>query len=270
MHRLRSFLYFLRTLIQQRYVIKKLVARDFQKKYLGSYLGLPWAFLQPSAYIITIWFVFSIGLRVGTIDGEIPFLPWLICGMVPWLFMSDSISSSTGSLLEYSFLIKQMDFRVGMIPLIKISNALIIHFFLVLFMIVLVVLNGFYPTIFWLQLPYYMLASVFFLIGLGWLTSSLIVFIRDVKQTVSVLLTLMFWLTPIIWSHTMLSGKARYLVNLNPIFYITNGYRETLITGQWFFDQPKLAIYFWFVAMFFFVFGAYVFQRLKPHFADVM
>lgn len=270
MHKIKSFLFFLKTINQQRYVIKKLVARDFQKKYLGSYLGLPWAFLQPAAYVLTIWFVFSVGLRVGAIEEGIPFLPWLLCGMVPWLFMSESINSTTGSLLEYTFLIKQLNFRVGIIPLIKIVNALIIHFFLLLIMILIVLLHGFKPTIYWIQLPYYLFASLIFLIGLGWLSSAMIVFVRDTRQIVNVMLTLIFWLTPIIWSHTMLQGRARLLADLNPLFYITNGYRDTFINGKWFFEQSTLTIFYWAISLLFFVGGAHIFQKLKPHFADVL
>ncbi len=270
MHKLKSFYYFIKVLFQQRYIIQKLVVRDFQKKYLGSYLGLPWAFLQPAAIIFVLWLVVTIGLRGGMVGEGIPFLPWFICGIVPWFFISESINSSSNSLLSYAFLIKQMYFRVGMIPLISIITALIIHLFLVLVMIIFVLAFGFHPNIYWIQLPYYMLGSILLLIGTGWLTSALMVFVRDMKQAISITLTLFFWLTPIIWPHTNLTGKMRYMVDLNPFFYITNGYRETFITQEWFFENTWLTIYFWVFVMVMFVSGALVFQRLKPHFADVL
>lgn len=270
MQRIKAFIYFLRTLVQQRYVIKKLVQRDFRKKYLGSYLGLPWAFIQPAAIILVLWLVVTIGLRGGEVGEGIPFLPWFICGIIPWFFISESINASSGSLLSYSFLIKQMYFRVGMIPLIPIITAMIIHLFLVLVMILFMLAYGFYPSWYWLQLPYYLMGSLLLLIGMGWLASSVLVFVRDVQQTISILLTLFFWLTPIIWPHTNVAGRMRYIVDLNPFFYITNGYRETFITGGWFFENPLLSIYFWLVSLVFFIAGAYVFQRLKPHFADVL
>ncbi len=270
MHKLKAFLYFLKMIWQQRYIIKKLVQRDFSKKYLGSYLGLPWAFIEPAAIIFALWIVVTIGLRGGSVGDGIPFLPWFICGMIPWFFIRDSINTASGSLLAFAFLIKQMYFRVGVIPLITIITALIIHIFLVLVMIVFMFAYGFFPTWYWLQLPYYMIGSLFLLIGVGWLSSSLLVFVRDIRQTINIFITLMFWLTPIIWPHTNLSGRMRYMVDLNPFFYITNGYRETFITGQWFFENTMLTIYFWAVAIGFFVVGAYVFQRLKPHFADVL
>ena len=267
---IKNFYYFNKVLFQQRYIIQKLVARDFQKKYLASYLGLPWAFLQPFSIILVLWFVVSIGLRRGeSVDG-IVFLPWFIAGIIPWFFIKESLQNASSSLIDYSFLIKKMYFRVGMIPLIRITTALIIHLFLIAVLIIFVVASGFYPTIYWLQIPYYLIGSLVLLVGLGWFTSALMVFVRDVKQTLEVLLTLLFWITPIIWPHTRLTGKMRLLVDLNPFFYITNGYRETFINGKWFFENLNLTLYFWFVAVFFFLAGAYIFQKLKPHFADVL
>lgn len=257
-------------MLQQRYIIQKLVIRDFKKKYLSTYLGIFWAFVQPMSIILVLWFVVSIGLRGGGPRDGVPFLPWFISGMVPWFFIRDSLSSSANSLISYSFLIKKMYFRVGMIPLISIFTALLTHGFMILVLIAFVVSFGFYPTIYWLQLPYYLLGTLVLLMGLGWFLSALMVFVRDVKQTLDVLLTLFFWLTPLIWPHARLEGNMRYIIDLNPFFYLTNGYRETFLQGKWFFENPNLTLYFWFVALFFFVTGAFIFQKLKPHFADVL
>jgi|LSQX01.1.fsa_nt_gb lipopolysaccharide transport system permease protein/teichoic acid transport system permease protein len=270
LHNIKAFLYFLKTIYQQKYIIKKLVIRDFQKKYLGSYLGLPWAFLQPAAYILSLWFVFSIGLRGGEARDGAPFLFWLMAGIIPWFFISESINNSSTSLLSFAFLIKQMHFRVGIIPFITIFTALIIHLFMVLILMIFSVGYGFYPTIYWLQLPYYLTGAILFLTGLGWLTSSILIFVRDVQKIITVLLTLLFWTTPIFWPHTSVTGKMRLVVDLNPVFYITNGYRETFINQKWFFENINLTIYFWALTAVLFVSGAIIFQRLKPHFADVL
>lgn len=265
----QNFYYFNKVIFQQRYIIQKLVVRDFKKKYLSTYLGMVWAFINPLAYILTIWFVVSIGLRAGERAG-FPLLPWLISGMIPWFFIRDSLSQCSGSLVEYSFLIKKMYFRVGIIPIIKLFTVLIIHLFLIIVLSIILILFGYYPSIHWIQIFYYLICSMVLLVGLGWFTSALLVFVRDIKQTIDVFTTLFFWLTPIIWPHHGVAGKMRYLIDLNPFFYITNGYREALLEQKWFFEQINLTIYFWFVALFFFAFGAFVFQRLKPHFADVL
>ena len=270
MKHLTHFYYFIKVILQQRYIIQKLVVRDFQKKYLGSYLGLPWAFLQPLSIVLVLWFVVSIGLRGGDIGDGIPFLPWFISGMIPWFFIKDGINNSSNSLIDYSFLIKKMYFRVGVIPIIKIITDLIIHLFLLIVLLIFVVAFGFYPTIYWIQIPYLLISTLVLLIGVGWFASALLVFVRDIKQTLDVILTLSFWLTPIIWPHHRLEGNMRYLVDLNPFFYLTNGYREALVEGKWIFENINLTIYYWCVSIFFFLAGAFIFQKLKPHFADVL
>jgi ABC-type polysaccharide/polyol phosphate export permease len=186
------------------------------------------------------------------------------------VFISECINTSSKSLLSYSFLIKQLYFRVGVIPLITIITALIIHLFMVVVLIILLLSYGHMPTIYWIQFPYYLFGAVILLVGFGWLSSAILVFVRDMQQTISIFLTLFFWLTPIIWQHSNLQGRMRLFVDLNPFFYITNGYRETFITNEWFFNNLGLTIYFWGFAFILFLSGALVFQKLKPHFADVL
>ena len=93
-----------------------LVKRDFQNKYFASYIGLPWAFIQPAMSMLVIWFAMTYGLKVGKMDSGLPFVPWFICGMIPWLFIAETIISSSGSLIEYSSLIKKTTFKIAVIP----------------------------------------------------------------------------------------------------------------------------------------------------------
>jgi lipopolysaccharide transport system permease protein len=267
---LKGFFYFLLTIYRQKYAIGQLIKRDFQNKYLGSYLGLPWAFIQPGIIILVIWFAFTFGFKLKAIDGGIPFVPWLICGMIPWLFISESIGTSTGSLIEYSYLIKKTSFKVGAIPLIKILTGLIIHFFFIGVIAVTAVAYGYYPSIYWLQIIYFLFATVVLLAGLGWLISSVTVFVRDIGHIISAGISITFWLTPIIWPYSMLSGNTKYIALFNPFFYITEGYRYTFLQKAWMFQNIEMTIYFWVVTGIIFIAGALVFKRLMPHFADVL
>lgn len=270
MKHIKHFYFFLKVIFRQRYVIGKLVTSDFQKKYLATYLGLPWAFIQPAAIIAVIWFVVSIGLRGTDLADGTPFFPWFVCGMVPWFFMRDAIAGASNSLIEFAFLIKKMHFRLGIIPVIKILTTTIIHLFMVVVLLVITAIHGYSIDIYAIQLPYYMFSALIFVTGLGWLTSSLVVFVRDLRQSIDVLLTLLFWLTPILWSHTMLKDNAILAVKLNPLHYVIDGYRQALIHKTWFFDDIVSTIYFWSITILLFVAGAIIFTRLKPHFADVL
>ncbi|NQV02706.1 MAG: ABC transporter permease [Bacteroidia bacterium] len=270
MKTLRSFLSFLYALYQQKYVIGQLVKRDFQNKYLASYIGLPWAFIQPGATILVMWFAFTYGLKINVMDGGIPFVPWLICGLIPWFFISDTLTSSSNSLIEYSYLIKKTSFKVAIIPFIKIFTGLIIHLFFIGVIAILVMAYGFYPNIYWLQIFYLVIATFTLLTGIGWLISSINVFVRDVGPMVNVVISIMFWATPIIWPYSMLSGNMKYFALFNPFFYITEGYRYIFLQKTWIFQNIEMTIYFWVITAFVFVLGALVFKRLSPHFADVL
>jgi ABC-type polysaccharide/polyol phosphate export permease len=160
---------------------------------------------------------------------------------------------------------------VGMIPFIKILSGLLVHLILILFVIALLVL--FYdinPTIYWLQIFYYQFVLLFLLSGISWFVSSVNVFIKDMAHIVNIIVTMLFWATPIIWPFSMLHGNYRYIALLNPFFYITEGYRYTFIEQRWFFEFTEMNLFFWTVSIAIFILGALTFQKLKPDFGDVL
>lgn len=97
-------------LIQNRHLIFELSKNDFKTKYAGSYLGIVWAFVQPIVTVLVYWFVFEIGLRSGSV-GDTPFVLWMVAGLVPWFFFSDTLNSGTNALIEYSYLVKKLYLR---------------------------------------------------------------------------------------------------------------------------------------------------------------
>jgi lipopolysaccharide transport system permease protein/teichoic acid transport system permease protein len=126
------------------------------------------------------------------------------------------------------------------------------------------------PTIYWLQLPFYMLCSIVLLLGLSWLTSAIRVFVKDVGQIIAVLMQIGFWATPIFWSIDMIPASYQWILKLNPAFYIVDGYRNTFIYGSWFWEHQNITLYYSGLTLFCLVFGAIVFKRLRPHFGDVL
>ncbi len=267
---IKDFIGFLKVLVEQRYIILQIAKRDFQNKYLASYLGLFWAFAQPSVSMLVMWFVVTFGFKAGPVQLGMPFGIWFICGYVPWIFINEAILGGGNSLLEYSYLIKKIYFRPSIIPVIKLITALIIHGFFLLLACSFAIGYGFYPTLYWLQLPYYLLCAIVLILGISWFTSAVTVFVRDIGQFLSVAMQIIFWMTPIIWQKTMLEGNMKFIVYLNPFYYIVEGYRESFFSQMWFFEHVRLTIYFWAVTGCIFVIGALVFSRLKPHFADVL
>ena len=265
----RAFFKFLIDLYRNRGLILQLTARDFRSRYLGSYLGLLWAFIQPVVTILIFWFVFEVGFKSAPV-GDFPFILWLITGIIPWFFFSDSWSSGTSSVLENSYLVKKIVFRVSMLPVVKLLSALIVHVFFVLVIFLIFSIYHVYPGIYSLQVIYYGSSAIFLLLGLSWLTSALVVFLRDVGPLVAMLLQFGFWLTPIFWSLQLIPVNYQKYIKLNPLYYIIVGYRDSFVHKVWFWEHPVYTIYYWLITGFVFVLGALVFSRLRPHFADVL
>lgn len=263
------FLRFVVTLFKSRSLVYNLARRDIQSKYMGSYLNFLWAFVQPTVTILLLWFVFEVGFRSPPV-GNYPFVLWLIVGIIPWFFFAEGLGSATNSILEYSYLVKKVVFKVSVIPVIKILSALFIHLFFVLFIFLAFFIYGYRPRLCNLQIFYYLFAMVVLVVGMSWITSSLVIFMKDVGQVVAVFLQFGFWFTPILWNIKMVPEKYQTLMKFNPVYYITEGYRNSFISGIWFWEYPRWSLEFWTVTGFIFILGAILFLKLRPHFADVL
>ena len=91
---------------KNRKLVFSLAKNDFKTKYAGSYFGTVWAFVQPIVTICVYWFVFGLALRNGS-DKGVPFVLWLIAGLVPWFFIQEGLTGGTNALLEYNYLVKK-------------------------------------------------------------------------------------------------------------------------------------------------------------------
>lgn len=262
-------------LFQNRRLIWKLSKNDFKTRYAGSYLGMVWAFIQPIVTIVMYWFVFGnfMGANKAQLLGgdlEIPYVLFLTSGLVPWFFFSEALMNGTTALLEYSYLVKKVVFKISILPMIKLIAASFIHGFFVLFMLLLCAIGyGYYPDIYTLQLIYYSFCLFIFVLGISYATCSIVIFFRDLTQIISIVLQVGMWGTPILWQ-IQSAGEWQILFKLNPIYYVVNGYRSALFEKQWFWEDFYSTMYFWIVTVVVFGIGAMIFKRLKVHFADVL
>jgi len=270
MSTLKSFYRFIRDLFKSKVLLITLARNDFKEQYLGSHLGMAWSILRPSIFMLTVWFIFSIGFKRHLADSEIPFVLYLMCGYIPWFFFSDAVSGSMNSIVNNKFLVKKVNFRVSLLPIVKILSVFFLHFIFIGILVVTFLLYGYTPNIYWLQLPFYTFLMFVLVIGIGWLVASLRVFTKDISQIIGVVLQLGFWVTPIFWSIDKVPQKYLYLLELNPMVYIINGYRNSFINHIWFWEDLHYLSYFLVVTGLFFILGAVIFRKLRPHFGDVL
>ena len=256
---------------QSRRLIWKLAKNDFKNRYAG------WAFTQPVVTVLLYWFVFGHIMmadkkEILTAGVEAPYVLWLTAGLVPWFYFSEAINNGTTSLMEYSYLVKKVVFKISIIPIVKLIAALFTHIFFVCFMLLLYFVYGYRPEVYLIQLLYYTFCMFVLVLALSYSTCAIVIFFRDLLQIINIALQVGMWATPILWNISYLDGNPllQKILKCNPVFYIVNGYRNAMFGQTWFWEEPGAAIGFWvFTAALFFV-GAHIFRRLKVHFADVL
>lgn len=269
MHLINMFLQFIKDLYHNKGLLWNLTKEDLKQRYVGSYLGVLWAFIQPTITVCIFWFVFQVGFKAMPVD-NFPFILWLICGMFPWFFFNDAWGSATNAIISNSFLVKKVVFRVSLLPVIQILSALAVNLFFVGILFLLFFLYGYMPSIYNVQVFYYLFAMICLVFGLSLITSSLAVFSRDVSSLITMLLQFGFWVTPIFWSLKMIPVQYAWVFKLNPMYYIVNGYRNAFIYHEWFWNLGYTNIGFWGITALIALLGVITFKKLRPHFADVL
>ena len=259
-----------RDVFSKKEIVWDLAKADFRKRFVGSYFGIFWMFIQPIVTILIYYCVFQLGFKaMPPTEVNAPYVLWLIPGIVPWFFFNESILAGTNCLYDYNYLVKKVVFKVSILPVIKIVSCAFVHVIFIGIMFVVFILLGYVPNICWIQVVYYSFCTFVLALGVSYLTCSINVFFKDMTPLINIILQFGIWITPIMWHYSM-AGKWVSILKLNPFFYITEGYRESMLNHTWFWQRPTLTIYFWVTTLAIFVMGAKLFKKLKPHFADVL
>jgi ABC-type polysaccharide/polyol phosphate export permease len=262
--------HFIRDLYKNKFIIKELVKRDINSSYIGSFLGIFWTFLHPFALTLIFMLVFGFGFKSPAPYGNVPFFVWFLAGYIPWIFFSTTLEANTQSIINFSFLVKKINFRISTIPLIKIfSNIIIFSIYLFSLGIFLLLFKVPFHWL-WFQLIYYIIAMLFLITGSSFLLSSTNIFIKDIANINNIFLQLGFFATPIFWKIEDVNPMYAIIFKLNPMAYIVQGFRESLFYQIPFWHNPFETLYFWGVSSIIMIIGIIVFSKLRPHFADVL
>lgn len=160
-----------------------------------------------------------------------------------------------------------------MLPVIKLISCFLVHACFLIIMAGLYLIDGRMPSATWIQVLYYSFAASMLGLALTYFTSAVQVFFKDMAQIVGICLQFGMWLTPIMYDEAIFTSRASWLewvFKLNPFYYIAAGYRDSMLTGSWFFERPTMTIYFWVVTFILMIIGLKVFKKLRPHFSDVL
>jgi len=218
----------LQELFAFREVILVLVWRDLKARYRGSSLGFLWTFLNPLMLIVIYSLVFSVYMRV-----EIPAYPvFVFAGLLPWIWFSSAMLSGTNSIVEGGSLIKRVAFAPQVLPVVSVT-ATLANFLLSLPILLAVALWWGVPVT-WslLTLPLVIAAQYVFTLGLAIGLAMLTVRYRDLHQLVANLLTLWFFLTPVLYPASMVPARFLPLLAFNPMALLVTAFQSVLYYGE--------------------------------------
>jgi len=257
--------------ITHRRQILKLAKSDMIRTYSGSVLGWLWMILKPTMTIFVFWFTFSIGLRMRDPISGFPFFLWLIAGMVPWFYMREMIVGGAKCIIKYKYLVTKMKFPVSTIPTIISLSKLAGHLFLVGIVIIIYWIFGFPPTIYLLQLPFYILCMYIFFTILSYFTAPLSAISKDFGHFVKSMMTAIFWLSGIIWNiHSITIPWLSRLLMFNPVTFIVNGFRSSFVHQEWFFEDVDRLLGFACILVVAYVLGMLVYKKFRKEIPDVL
>lgn len=253
---------------RQRYLLKLFIINDLRSRYTGSVSGIYWSIINPLLMILIYTFVFSAVLKIEFHrgSGTLNFAFYLICGMLPWLSIQDSILRSTTSIVENAELVKRAKFPASVLPIhIVLSNFITMLIGLMLLVIILIVTaNPIKATILFVFLL--IIPQMLFTLGLSWMFSSIYVFVRDIQPFISNFVLLWMFLTPIFYPSTIFPARYEIFLILNPAAHIVNLYREVIMKGN---VIPALSfITLCIESIVTFLVGYMVYTKLQPKFTD--
>ncbi|PAY14634.1 teichoic acids export ABC transporter permease subunit TagG [Bacillus sp. 7705b] len=259
-------------------LILRLAAYETKSKYQMNYLGVLWQFLNPLIQMMAYWFVFGLGIRksgpVETGAGEVPFIIWMLAGLIPWFFISPTILDGSNSVFKRIKMVAKMNFPISSLPSVAIVSNLFSYAIMMLIYIIVLLVNGVYPSLHWLQYFYYFFCMMAFMFSFSLFNSTISVLIRDYQFLLQAVTRLLFYMLPVVWDITARLGQTHpelvKILKLNPLFYIIKGFRDSILDGQWFFQDLKYTIYFWLFTLLVLTVGSILHMKFRDRFVDFL
>lgn len=245
--------------------------REIVSRYAGSVSGLAWTLFHPLAQLAIFAYVFSQVFRVAVPAGYpagVTYVAFMAVALWPWIMFSEGMTRAMGSVSANAGLIKKVAFPHRLVVYASVLACFVVH--LVGFVAILVALRIFgepirlsgLPVAILLLLPYMLLA-----VGLGAFLAALQVLLRDVEHVVQVLVSILFYASPILYPASIMPSALRRWVDYNPLAWFSERMREVLLQGAGLVPNDAVVSLGCVVV---FLLGLWVFNRLSPSFEDFL
>ncbi|NUH85499.1 ABC transporter permease [Bacillus firmus] len=265
---MKSMFTVIREQISSFYLIRRLSIFEMKSANNNNYLGMLWEIINPMIQLSIFWFVFGFGIRGGQPVDGVPFVYWMLSGMVIWFFVNQSILEASKSIYTRLNFIAKMSFPMSVIPTYVIVSKFYSHIMLVGIITIGLQFAGYIISPYFIQLPYFMFCTLMLLISLSLVTSTLATIVRDVQMIVQSGVRMLLYLTPLLW---VPSGFIKDIMMINPLYYIVEGYRASMLGTSWYLvENIQLTIYFWVVVLILLIIGSFLHVRFRSHFVDYL
>jgi len=254
-----------RELLEYRELLYYLVRRDLMVRYVQTVLGFGWAIVQPLVTVVVFTIFFG---RLAEVDSQgVPYPLFSLAALVPWTYFASALNVSAGSVTGNAGLISKVYFPRLFLPLSPLLAVFVD--FLIAFGVLAVVLaaSGRAPTVEVVALPLLVVIMITATVGLGLLLAALGSRYRDVRYATPFFVQLLLFLSPVIYSASIVPTPERYLYALNPMVGVVEGFRTSLLgtaAFPWGLVGVSAAS-----ATLLLIVGIRVFSRTARHFADL-
>jgi lipopolysaccharide transport system permease protein len=251
-------------------VFRQLVSRAIRTDYLENVTGFAWLILQPLILLAVYAFVFTIIFKARIPDaGSVGFVPYLAVAFWPWTAFSEAVLRSSNSVSSNAALIGKVAFPSELLPLSAVTATFLMN--MAGYLAVLLVLQLMGAPVHWLGLiaAIPVLALLYlFASGMALFISALQVFIRDVSQILPPLMTFWFFMTPILYSLSIMPEKFAVIMKLNPMLWYVERLRGFILLGNYDLSVYDLVVPLFTVLLFWA--SLVFFRRFSPHFEDFL
>jgi lipopolysaccharide transport system permease protein len=249
------------------FLLKEMVVRDLRSRYAGSGLGLAWVVLHPILWMVLYSAVFSVILRVPVDADYAGFPEFLMAGLLPWMAIQEGISRSASALPDNAMMVKKAVFPIETLVLSAVLAAVVNQ--LVAFAIFAFYLLFVGHLSIWILLAIPALAlQVLLTYGIGCLAATVTAFVRDASHAIGILLTVVFFATPIVYPASMVPARFRPILEANPISHLVEWYRAAFTLHE--LPPAGSILYLAVFACATAALGMLFFTRGRSHFADMI
>lgn len=253
-----------------RHFIVSSIKNDLRSRFARSKLGALWMVLQPLAQVAIYALVLSriMAAKLPGIDNRYAYVIYLMAGMIAWSLFAEVVTRSLTVFVDNGNLMKKMAFPRVCLPIIIAGSSLVNNLLLLCTTIGVFLLISHPPTLAFLWLPLLIGINLAFGLGLGLILGVLNVFVRDVAQVMTVVLQLLFWLTPIVYMPSIIPERLRVILEFNPMMHMAVAFQDVLLYER----APGIngLIVIAVAAVVMLLFALILFRRAAPEMVDVL